>query len=455
MKRIILVGILFSCLAFASRKISNNLDSQEISDLKINWSAPIGNVSFRTNIDFLDGNLIIGSNGGNYMDYFIDKGNGVYILDPKTGKTQLNFANESFGDMDVNGVLVYKDRIYFGNDNDEIICADQKGKIIFRQDASGDIEHRPILIQSGTKTQLVFAMETGEVRSIDPESGTINWTYYHPNFQGQKVGDNRTMFKLKMHFYSGDKFFLEPVLRDLNNDKVQDLIYIAEEIDVFAIDGKTGKLITSILNEYPDQYYGTFHCTLSHSAPAIIESGNQMLIALPFACNFEGDLEGKKAINQLRIFNLNGKEVKRIDLGNDIRTSGCVQRDNRLFFGRKWIDFSGGLDNYTIHAYDLSIKNYSIPRIAQKSLTIAGDECLIFSFEYGFMKENTYDKSTIGIYNLRKKAFENLHHVNVTSEFIPVIGDMNKDNKVDILLGCHDGVLYNFDLNIAASAINN
>ena len=116
MKRIILVGILFSCLAFASRKISNNLDPQEISDLKINWSAPIGNVSFRTNIDFLDGNLIIGSNGGNYMDYFIDKGNGVYILDPKTGKTQLNFANESFGDMDVNGVLVYKDRIYFGND---------------------------------------------------------------------------------------------------------------------------------------------------------------------------------------------------------------------------------------------------------------------------------------------------------------------------------------------------
>ena len=455
MKRMILLGILFSCLAFAYKKTSKSLESHEISNLKINWSAPIGNVSFRTNIDFLAGNLIIGSNGGNYMDYFIDKGNGVYILDPKTGKTQLNFANESFGDMDVNGVLVYKDRIYFGNDNDEIICADQKGKIIFRQDASGDIEHRPILIQSGTKTQLVFAMETGEVRSIDPESGTINWTYYHPNFQGQKVGDNRTMFKLKMHFYSGDKFFLEPVLRDLNNDKVQDLIYIAEEIDVFAIDGKTGKLITSILNEYPEQYYGTFHCSLSHSVPAIIESGNQMLIALPFACNFEGDLEGKKAINQLRIFNLKGKEVKRIDLGNDIRTSGCVQRDNRLFFGRKWIDFSGGLDNYTIHAYDLSIKNYSIPRIAQKSLTIAGDECLIFSFEYGFMKENTYDKSTIGIYNLRKKAFENLHHVNVTSEFIPVIGDMNKDNKVDILLGCHDGVLYNFDLNITASAINN
>ena len=73
------------------------------------------------------------------------------------------------------------------------------------------------------------------------------------------------------------------------------LVVVLVDTDVFAIDGKTGKLITSILNEYPDQYYGTFHCTLSHSAPAIIESGNQMLIALPFACNFEGDLEGKKA----------------------------------------------------------------------------------------------------------------------------------------------------------------
>ena len=455
MKQLILLGIFFSCLAFAYRKFSKTENPSEISDLKLNWSAPIGNVSFRTNIDFIGSNLVIGSNGGNYMDYFIDKGNGVYLIDPKTGKIKLNFANESFGDMDVNGVLVFNNRIYFGNDNDEIICANQEGKILFRQDASGDIEHRPILLESEKNNQLIFAMETGEIRSIDPENGKINWTFYHPNFQGQKAGDNRAIFKLKMHFYSGDKFFLEPVLRDLNNDNILDLIYVAEEIDIFVIDGKSGKLITSILNEYPDNYYGTYHCSLSHSSPAIIESDNQKYIVLPFVNEFENDFNSKKTLNQLRFYNLKGEEVKKIDLDSDVNMYRLSQHNNLLFFGRKWIDLSDGIDNYKIHFYDPKVSNNSIPRIAKESLIINGDECLLLLFEHGYMSDYTYDKSSIGIYNLRKKEFVSMHHLNASSEFVPVIGDINKDNNVDVLIGCHNGMLYNFDLNLPISAIKN
>jgi outer membrane protein assembly factor BamB len=225
MKRLLLLSTLFLCFAFAFKQIEvyQHQESKKICNLNQNWTSPIGNVSFRTNIAYLNGDIVIGSNGGNYMDYFLDKGNGINVLDPITGKIKWSFANERFGDMDVNGVLVYDNRIYFGNDNDEIICADSKGKIIFRQDASGDIEHRPILLNSPAGDQIVFAMETGEVRSINPISGKINWTYYHPEFDGFKVNDNRTTFKLKMHFYSGDRFFLEPKVIDINKDNVKDL----------------------------------------------------------------------------------------------------------------------------------------------------------------------------------------------------------------------------------------
>lgn len=456
MKRFILVGVIFSTLAFTYRIISNH-PSLPVTDLPLNWEAPIGNVSFRTNVDLIDNQIVIGSNGGNYMDYFSDKGNGIYLLDPKTGKTQLNFANESFGDMDVNGVLVYNNNIYFGNDNDEIICANKNGKILFRQDASGDIEHRPILIKTPSSDQIVFAMETGEIRCIDPKDGKINWTYYHPQFEGQKVGDNRTVFKLKMHFYSGEKFFLEPIISDLNNDGVSDLIYVADMTDIYAVDGKTGKLITSIIDQSSDTYYGSFQCALYRSQPGVISVGKQKLIVIPYTKYFANDSKGEKAVKELRFFNSSGNEVKRITVDNEANIDRIQQIGNRLFFGNRWMDFSNGLDNYSIYSYDQKIKNYGFPRIAKNTLTINGDECVVLSFEYGFRSSNEYytnDKSSIGIYNLSKKRFESLHDLNSTSEFVPILGDFNQDNKVDLLLGCHDGKLYNLNLDYPASSIN-
>jgi hypothetical protein len=454
MKRLLVVGILFSTVAFTFQKW-NATSSEPLTDLPLNWSAPIGNVSFRTNIDFLDDQLVIGSNGGNYMDYFVDKGNGIYILDPKSGKIQLNFANESFGDMDVNGVLVYQNKIYFGNDNDEIICADKNGKIIFRQDASGDIEHRPILIKTPSKDQIVFAMETGEIRAVDPSNGNIYWTFYHPDFEGQKVGDNRVAFKLRMHFYSGEKFFVEPVLNDINKDGILDLIYTADHSEVFIIDGKNGNLITSIEHKNSNGYFGNYHCGLFRVPPAILEIGKEKFIAIPFFKRFEKDPKGNQNINEIRLYNTSGKEVKVISFNSEVDIDDMQQFGNRLFFRNHWVDFSDGVDNYTVNTYSsMKIKNYNYNRVSKNSISINGDECVIMCFEFGLREDDDYSNSTIGIYNLRTKSFEKLHHLKVTSEFVPVLGDFNKDNKADILIGCHDGMLYNLDLGYPASSIN-
>lgn len=77
--------------------------------------------SYRTNITYCNGNIIVGSNGMHYADYSVtDKNNGVYFLSAKTGTILKHIEKEGFGDEDVNGVAIHNGRVFFGNDNDEI-----------------------------------------------------------------------------------------------------------------------------------------------------------------------------------------------------------------------------------------------------------------------------------------------------------------------------------------------
>jgi outer membrane protein assembly factor BamB len=458
MKRFFFLPLLICCLAFAFTNVKiTDFSNDKICDLPVNWSTPIGNVSFRTNVDFLENNLVIGSNGGNYMDYFIDKGNGIYILDSKTGKIQLNFANEKLGDMDVNGVLIYDDKIYFGNDNDEIICADKKGKIIFRQDASGDVEHRPILIKTSNQDQIVFAMETGEVRSINPKNGTVNWSFYHPNFEGYKSNDNRTAFKLKMHFYSGEKFFVEPMVVDINKDNVADLVYNSDDSEIFAINGKNGKLITHIATEKTDQYYGVFLPSMYRTTPFVFKFNQESFFMIPFQCHFDEDYEGKRTVTEFRFYNLSGKEIRRIKMKQGMTFGYGRQQNNRVFFAGQIVDFSNGLDNYEIIPFQKEpIRLIHPPRISKETINLNGDECIVMSYEWGFQKLNQEKEdynSDLCVFNISKRKFEKIIHFQTSSEFNPILGDFNSDNKVDILLGCHNGMLYNFDLGYPASSI--
>jgi outer membrane protein assembly factor BamB len=458
MKRLFFIPLSLICLAFAYTKVQIvDHSNDKICDLPVNWSIPIGNVSFRTNIDFLESNLVIGSNGVNYMDYFIDKGNGIYILDPKTGKIQMNFSNEKFGDMDVNGVLIYDNKIYFGNDNDEIICADKNGKILFRQDASGDIEHRPILIKKSNEDQIIFAMETGEVRSINPINGKINWSFYHPDFEGYKANDNRTAFKLKMHFYSGEKFFVEPKVIDINKDSIDDLVYNSDDSEIYAINGKNGKLITRIVTERTEQYYGVFLPSLYRTTPFVFMFNGESFFMIPFECHFDDDDKNVRSLTEFRFYNLSGKEVKRVKMKQGMTFGLGRQLENRVFFSGHLIDFSKGMDNYEIVLYKQEqIGLMHPPRISKERININGDECIVMSYEWG-MDKGKHDKddynTDLCVFNISKKKFEKIVHFQTSSEFNPILGDFNQDNKIDVIIGCHNGMLYNFDLGYPITSI--
>lgn len=190
------------------------------------WKTQIGKTTYRTQAALMDGRIYIGSNGQRYKDLIGDGGNGLYVLNARSGSIVANIAGEQWGDNDVNGVVALDGKVYFGNDNDEFFCADKNGDIVWRLPCSGDVEHAPsVLNRPNGKKCIVFATEMGEVRAVNPIDGSTIWVHYHPDFDGWKPGSNRFVFRVKNHISSPNFYFTPPFLADYNKDTYSDLCY--------------------------------------------------------------------------------------------------------------------------------------------------------------------------------------------------------------------------------------
>ena len=458
MRNLVYILSIILLLSVAESKEKN---ISKLESAKINWKSPIGNVSFRTNISKKSNTLFIGSNGNHFMDYgLIDDGNGIYAINAINGKIKNHFQGEKFGDMDVNGVLIHDNKLFFGNDNDEFLCTDLKGNLIYRLPTSGDIEFEPVLIKRNKKNIIVYGTETGELRAINPSNGNTVWKYFHENFEGWKEGDDRTLFKVKMHFYSSrDFFFDKPVLKDVNNDDVADLIFTLGSYDIIMIDGKTGKDLYNIDINSKESINDGFYSQLWKTAPLIIEDKGKVMAIVPFR-KWESS---EVTQSELRCFTLNGKLIKKIKLDPKFFSS-CGKRigvnEKAVLFDRGIVDFSNGLDSFKITKFIgfPEVENNSkwyIPfsnNIASNQFIKVNNEiCLLSIYENGDLIKN----STLVIISVSSGKVIKLYNLPSTSEFQPVIGDFNKDGKADVIVGCHDGILYDIDLNIPSLDILN
>ena len=420
----------------------------------INWVADIGNTTYRSDVAHLNGKLIIGSNGENYRDYYLDEGNGVYVINPLNGKIETQFLNEEYGDMDVNGVLEYNERLFIGNDNDEFICADITGNIIYRLPVSGDIEHSPILINNGNQNTIVYATESGEITSIHPETGKKIWTYYHKDFRGWKPGDNRFIFQVKTtYFHSGQLFFGKPGVADLNKDGVPDLVYYTNYNETIAIDGKTGLKLWS-----HEEKEGSNVATCYHETPIIVGTGNDIRII-----KLASIYSDQSVPNKLMFYNRNGVFVKEIPFNRTIGYLGLNTLDltKRLIIplsngvavydkSTEKVDFITGLNKMYPSNYGggSSTRLNTEPLIANRTLEYKGETCVVVLHQTDY---NTDYKAAISIIGLKSRKRLKFLHLPETSEFKPLIKDFNKDGKLDLLVNCRDGKLYCFDLKIAAN----
>ena len=418
------------------------------------WSVKMGNTTYRTDVAFVNGQLILGSNGENYQDYLLDEGNGMYIINATNGKVKKNFLNESYGDMDINGVLFYENRIYTGNDNDEFICTDLDGEIIYRLPVSGDIEHSPMLIKNGNQNTIVYATESGEVTAVNPRDGKKIWTYYHKDFKGWKPGDNRFIFQVKTTYIkSGDFFFAKPGLADLNKDGVLDLIYYVKWNETIAINGKTGAELWSYIESNKSDIHFSYR-----DSPIVTGSGDGIRI-LKISYEY-GDIENTR---KLLSYDRKGKLLKTFSYNVAIGATGLntldtknqliIPFDNGVGVYDKVSDkitFITGL--YTLYPSDYnqgtSNRLSTEPIIADKIFEYKGEQCVLVMHQ---RDNNSDSKASVSIIGLKSKKNLKTMHLPETSEFKPLIEDFTNDGKLDLLVNCRDGVLYCYDLNIPKS----
>ncbi len=77
--------------------------------------------------------------------------------------------------MDVNGVAVSSDRLFFGNDNNQFFCFDKKGQKIWEFVTNSDIENVPALVDFNVDryVDVVFGTEAGVIYVLDGLSGQV------------------------------------------------------------------------------------------------------------------------------------------------------------------------------------------------------------------------------------------------------------------------------------------
>jgi len=419
------------------------------------WKAKVGTACFRGNI-LLDSNQVIfGSNGYSFMDYtFFDNLSGLYLLNPKNGKILKHVVANNLGDMDINGVLLYQDKLYFGNDNEEFICANRNGDMLWRIPASGDIEHEPILIKTKKRDMIVYATETGEVCALDPANGNTCWSYFIPGFKGWKPGDNRSIFKVKSYFSNTQSFFTKPAIADLDKDGINDLVYVTNDKKIIALNGKNGKLQWPIIIS-KGRYDNTISNIGDHASPVFAvkeilwDSAQEYKPSILFFDASGSEIRKHELETKKSQFGLNSVHT------SDNRTAFCFENSIFITNATGYFEEINRNRNYKTKDYygDTVVRsrNSNASVISQTIFSYKGNTNCIFVL-------NQHDDAFWGdgfveIISLDSKKILGTWQIPSGSELAPVISDVNRDGKLDVLISGYDRYLYCYDLGIPTENI--
>jgi outer membrane protein assembly factor BamB len=426
-----------------------NSDLKPIEDVfPLHWKAEMGNVTFRSNYVMTLNEIIIGSNGKNYMDYNLrDEKSGIYIINRKSGKIIKHFGNEIIGDMDVTGMVQYKDRIYYGNDNEEFVCASIDGNEKWVKAASGDIEHEPMLLFHQNKPMIVYATESGEVRAVNPETGNTIWQYFTPDFSGWKPGDNRAAFKVKSYFSNTSSFYTKPARADINNDGTDDLVYATRIGEIYALNGANGKLIWKNNNllaysiEKNPNANNTFVCVGS-AKNSDDPYGNYL-----FTLNAKGENSPLTKISndyfsQLSMyFNGNNILINTEEYLYSFHQHKKTDSTDRKLISRRQNVWTNEINEYNRNASGMLFSNQSF---RYKNY----GKCIFNLVQYD---RDIYNKGFVEIISLKDNKIVDRLQLPHDSEMPPSIEDIDKDGKLDLLINCRDGNLYCYDLGIQSN----
>lgn len=416
MVRIINIAIVFFLIGntFAQKKIT--------SVFKENWKTPIGFTTYRTNMIFHDGLIYIGSNGKD-RNGRLDDQDGVYAIDPKSGKIVHQYVLPFGGDNDVTGIAIGDGKLFFGTDNYYFFCFDLKThEELWKYNLPFDVESKPVLedFNNDQKLDVFFSVQNAGFYALDGTKGSLIW---------------------KNDLITSHEGNVAALAVDVNNDGVKDLITAgrgtanSDEIQGFkmkhygdyhlALNGKTGEFIWAV-----ETGGGV------HSSPFMVKSEGQIFFYL------------MDSYGQLSVVDTKGKLLRQVDFGFDYFMSPVVSKDGFLIFGSEstpigkefWMQ-----ENDTLPQY-LSDKAIT-KKVEVYGARISATTMIADVLGKGFPQ--LVGVTEMGDLFLAKTDGTEIQQMkfNEGAEASVFIKDIDQDGKLEILIASLDGFLYCYKTN--------
>jgi outer membrane protein assembly factor BamB len=198
------------------------------------WSARIGKTTFRTTMALAGDALVVGTHGATLQGKN-ERSDGVHVIDAKTGKGKTLIHTPGTGDLDVGGVAVDGDVVYFTTDNSQIVAASLgSGKILWKAPARGKVRPAPALadLNGDGHVDVVAGDEEGMLRALDGKNGQMLWS------AATGVND-----------YDARGFIAAAAIADLDGDRRDDVVAGARDGILTAYRGQDGSVLWQLPNE--------------------------------------------------------------------------------------------------------------------------------------------------------------------------------------------------------------
>lgn len=408
----------------------------------LNWKVKIGITTFRSNILFSDGALFVASNGTT-RDAANDPLDGVYIINAKNGKTIEHIhplLEQDEVEADVNGIALQEDKLFFGNDENQVYCYSTSGKQIWRHqlkkkfcNGCGDLEGCPVLFHANDDKfiDVVFNVEGYGLVAFNGENGDILWEFVKEGSYGSYMNS--------------------PAACDLNNDGVKDILTggKGERTStwdygnwLFAVNGRNGELIWK-------------HHVFSniHASPVVIKRKQNVEIYCTECYSDITVLDKKGNVKKIMNFNEPDGGI------SGLFSTPVLAPNGRLIIGTSWWGDNDGIwvtttsdemfiRSETVYQLDKAVRKFTTTGKVSSSGFVA-DVLKKRELQLGICTE----KGELLLYDLDGKLLQRLQ-LPAGVEATPFIGDIDNDNKLEIVIAMLDGFIYCYDTKAKAKDKN-
>jgi outer membrane protein assembly factor BamB len=205
-----------------------------VAPLAKRWATQVGKTTFRTTMARSGDAIVIGTHGAS-LGGKNEASDGVYVLDAATGKKRTLIKTPGSGDLDIGGIAIHGDTVFFTADNAQIGAASlSSGKILWKTPARGKVRPAPALAdlnKDGT-VDVVAGDEHGTLQALDGRTGAKLWS--------ATTGMNE---------YDAKGFIGAAAIVDIGGDGTDDVVAGARDGILTAYRGSDGKVLWQ--HEYP------------------------------------------------------------------------------------------------------------------------------------------------------------------------------------------------------------